>query len=125
MALQRIRVSVLDQLAALAARDEHERRRAAEQRVAPPLLAALDALEQEAVGAAIDLAERRDRGVVVGEHLAVERHELAGLGERLELGPGRDDHRAPDLAGISPRSSRAWRRVVSLARSPASIRASS
>src|SRR5947199_3898 len=54
-ATQRPRPAAFVQLALAAARDEHERRPAAEDRVAAPLLAALDALEQEAVRAVVDL----------------------------------------------------------------------
>src|SRR5262249_12146798 len=135
------------QLALAGARDEDRGRPAAEDRVASPLLAALDALQQEPVRAVVDLAERRHGRVVVREHLAIDRHQLAGLGERVELGAGRDEHvrgatppawllRVP--AGLAPSgratyaldtgaasSSRACRRVVSVTRSPASIRASS
>src|SRR5439155_5728257 len=111
-------------LALVAACDEDQRRPAAEQREAAPLLAAFDALEQEGIGAVVHLAERGDRRVLVGEQLAVDRHQLAALRERAELGERGDDHRGL-RAGAWASSSRACRRVVSVARSPASIRASS
>src|SRR5439155_18489752 len=57
-ARERLVAALAHQLAELPASGGDERRSAAEQRVAAPLLAALDALEQEAVAAVVDLAER-------------------------------------------------------------------
>src|SRR5438034_964843 len=87
MAGQRRHRAARAQLAAVLPRDEHRGRPAAEDRIAPPLLAALDALEQERIIAAVDLAECRDRRVLVREHLVVDRHEPAAAGERAEFIP--------------------------------------
>src|SRR5438552_504743 len=79
-------LGALADLAAIAARDEDARRAAAQQREPPPLLATLDALEQERIGAILHLAEGRDRRVLVGEQLAIDRDQLAAAGERAEPG---------------------------------------
>src|SRR5262245_8393801 len=83
---------------------QHALRRAAEKAVAGPLLAAFDALEQERIAAAVDLQERRDRRLEVGEDLAVDRHQIALRGQRAELVELRDvvrRHRLP-LTARSP-----------------------
>src|SRR3989454_12079155 len=49
---------------------QQNRRAAPQKRVACPLLATLDALQQIAARAAVDLGERRDRRLEVGQALA-------------------------------------------------------
>src|SRR2546426_1214599 len=48
------------------------------------LLAALDALEEEAVRPAVDLQERRHRGLQVGQDLAADGDQVPLAGERRE-----------------------------------------
>ena len=61
----------------------------AEEAEPTPALPALHALEEEAVWAAMDLQERRDRRLQVGEDLPADRNEVTLLGEGVEILPGR------------------------------------
>ena len=75
----------LDHGLAVAAAQDQERI-LAEERVAPDVLAALDALEQErVVGMLGDLEERRHRRQQVGHELLHHRHERGPLGQVHEL----------------------------------------
>jgi len=67
------------------------RRLGAEETVAPPLLAALDALQEEAVRPAMYLQERRHRRLQVGQDLAADGDQVSLARERREVaarGPG-------------------------------------
>ena len=57
----------------------------AQEGVTAPLLAALDALQQEGVGALPDLQEGRHRRLLVGEDLPVDGDEIAAFGKFLEF----------------------------------------
>ena len=86
------------------ARDERERRVAAEEREAAPPLGVLDRLEQErrvVVGGADQLHERRDRRLEVGEHLAPDRHDRVVARQRDEL-VAREPRRGHDQAQTGP-----------------------
>ena len=83
---ERSHVPVLQQLAAIPAGGEDHRGPTAEQREATPLLSALDALQKERIGPAVHLEEGRHRRVHVGEDLAIDGHQPAAAGQRLELG---------------------------------------
>src|SRR2546426_11123824 len=63
---------------------------APQKRVAPPLLAALDALQQIGARASVDLGERRDRRLEVGQDLAGNRNQVPLSGQRAKLFEIRD-----------------------------------
>src|SRR5262249_41668043 len=66
----------------------------AKKRIAPDVLAALDALQQErVVGMLGDLEEGRDRRQEIGDDLLADRHERAASREVLELFKRSDFHR--------------------------------
>ena len=76
---------LLDHGLAVAAAQDQERI-LAEERIAPDVLAAFDALEQEGViGMLGDLEERRHRRQQVGDQLLAHRHERGALGQVHEL----------------------------------------
>src|SRR5262249_29162561 len=81
-----------------------------EEREPAPALAALHALQQEAVRAAVDLQERRHGRLEIGEDLAAHRDQIAARNEGAELvarwprGPGARSAREASNAGGSDHS---------------------
>jgi hypothetical protein len=85
---------VLADLELVAAQRVHAPARQADDRIAAPVLAALDRLEQVGVGAVGQLQVHRQRRVEVGQHLARHRNAVVALGgEAFEVGLGEDHGR--------------------------------
>ena len=91
----RLLLPVPDDLDGPAEAPDHDLGPAAEEGVPRPLLAALDGLEQEGILAVVDLQERRDRGLHVGEDLPVHGDQVPLFCLLFELFERWIDHKTP------------------------------
>src|SRR5262249_53015442 len=90
----------------MAARRPYALGLAAEETVPPPFLAALHALEQEAVATPMDLQERRYRRLEIAEDLATDRHDVASPRQRDEVCEARPDRSGDDAHRSLPSETR-------------------